>query len=197
VLLGGLAVWGLLLGWRHQRAAVLLAALLLVIPVVSPIVASHQNRVLFSPRYGIASIIGLCWLSAQGAVLLGRRVGLIFLAILGFTAAPNLVADLYRGSTAEFRPDIKHATVFVEDSASPGDGILCTDALIIPVFAAYSHRSDLILLNAISRQSKPERIWLLTPDAPAEVVRLLGGTSYHLASAHSFTGVYADQVLAD
>ena len=176
VVLGLLSVAGV---WQmRRRPAVLLAALVAVPPVWVPILLSTPNHVLFIPRYGIAALIGIIWLVAIGASGAGRFLGAGLLLAACLLAAPNLAHDLRRGTTAEYRPDVKAAAAVVEAAARPGDSICVTDGQQANVFAVYARRSDLHLIDAVPTTRGPATVWLVTPSAPAAVAATVRGTPY-------------------
>ena len=128
---------------RQRSSGFWFAVLLATLPVAIPILASTPKHPLFVPRYGIAALVGIELLVASGVVALGRVGSLTALLLIFALATPGLASDLYHGTTAEHRADVRSAAAWVDDHASPNAGYLCTDGLQSRVFDLYLRRADL------------------------------------------------------
>ncbi len=98
-----IALWR---GWTQRDPNVLLALLLAVLPVATPILASTPSHPMFVPRYGIAALIGIYLLAARGIAAFGQAGAAVAMLSVCVLASPNLIHDLQRGTNAWPRADL-------------------------------------------------------------------------------------------
>jgi mannosyltransferase len=196
---------------RQRDSTLSLALLLAIIPVAIPATISLLlQHPIFTPRYGIASLIGLALLAGYGAVSISlclsrsKTTLAAIVCLLVLPTLPNLATDFRQGTNAQFKPDNRAAAALIEDSAFPGDGVWSPDMHIVRPFQYYLHRTDLRLLNSLSSSDAPlpTRLWLIRLQPPrssdsSEATLLhpfIQKTPYRLISQHALPGVLVYEV---
>jgi uncharacterized membrane protein len=156
-----LAALGTWFGIRRRRAhAVLFALLVMILPVAVPILLSQGKRSIFVARYGMTMQIGLYLLAGYGASSLGRRAAALMLATICLLALPNVTADFRAGLNVQRKAAVRDAAAYIAATASPGDGLLCTEFNLSRVIRYYWPRRDLADVPALT-QDAPSRVWLV------------------------------------
>jgi hypothetical protein len=140
-----LALIGLVIGLRRREIAGPFGVLILAACVVTPIVLSTARHSLFTPRYGIAGLIGLYLAAAAGAAALGPRWGSLALVLACLPTLSGLASDARLGLNAQLKPDFRGAAQLIERHANADDVIWCPDSFVVRPLRHYLTRSDLKL----------------------------------------------------
>lgn len=142
-----LAVVGLVVGMRRREIAGPFGVLLLAACVVTPIVLSAGRHSLFTPRYGIAGLIGLYLAAAAGAAALGPRWGSLAIVVACLPTLPGLAYDVRFGLNMQVKPDFRGAAQAIESRANAGDIVWCPDYTLVRPLRHYLSRGDLTVVD--------------------------------------------------
>ncbi len=164
-----------------------------LVPILIPLAISALDRPMFTPRYGLGSLIGITLLCAYAAAEF-RRLGQVWMMLAGgavvaaglWTSVPLLV----QGATLLHRADIRSAAARVAQDAGSNDAVYSASVLDYSAFHRYCPRSDVTevrsLLELSQAQPRPPHVWMLVsggePDPPAI-------DCYTIGASWSFTGV--------
>lgn len=201
-----LAVYATVQLWRRRQiGAATLWALVATLPVALPLALSQGKHVIFTPRYGIAGLIGLYALVGCGLIALPRAAGVIASFVLAALMLPPVAGDFARGVNAQLKPDTRSAADEISRRARPGDRLLCADYFRAAAMDVYLPASRMPRLadapppDAAAAADLPPRIWLLVhpdfvpPGGGVPGYRVASTRTYQLVSLIELTRAAATQ----
>ena len=183
-----LALWLALAGvaiWKARRernlASVVLALLLWLIPILLPTLLSTARKPIFTPRYGIAGLIGVTALAGYAATSLGRVGGSMAaggLVVLSVLALGNPLAPV----SLNPHPQLHQAARDVAGRAVAGDGLFCTSPDPVRAFTHYYNGPPLERIHTLPGERPPGRVWVIAQPgaepAPGGTLKLTHRWSY-------------------
>lgn len=159
-----LAAVGVVIGVRRREMGGPLGILLLAACVVTPIVLSVGRHSLFTPRYGIAGLIGLYLAAAAGAAALGPKWGSLAIVLACLPTMPGLAHDARFGLNAQVKPDFRGAAQWIESHANAGNVVWCPDYTLVRPLRHYLSRGDLRVVDQPTVSTDGgQLVWLVRP----------------------------------
>jgi mannosyltransferase len=181
--LAGLAIWK---GFREGKTEpVVLALLLWLIPIVLPTLLSTQSRPIFTPRYGIAGLIGVTVLAGYAIAALRPVLRSILTASLVINSMITL-RDPFHPAPAEPKPHLREAARDVATLAADGDAVLFTWSHDSRPFGHYYRGPSLQRVETLSGN----RLWLIARPGtePADM------PGYQIVERRAYPGVNVVQL---